>query len=222
MAILIQYANGVPGVKFVLDKSEITIGRGLDNDISIDDEFVSKQHAVIQLLEDDLSSRVHCVLIDNNSTNHTFVNNAPITAHRLDEQDKIFIGQNEFRFLSESVLSAELGSAQNRFFSDDAPGLMHAALSDENASQIASRNERSRSNLVTTRIDEELNPFIGIPLDGYTVDEISDAKHQPLNFANEPSGTASSSMTNEIEKIDAVEKSDDLTKKRFSRRLVLR
>lgn len=166
MAILIQYANGVPGVKFLLDKNEITIGRGLDNDISIDDEFVSKQHAVIHLIEDELTARMDCILIDNNSTNHTYINNTPITAHRLDEHDKIFIGQNEFRFLPESPVAFEFGSTVNGFI-EEAPGLMHAKIMGENA-------ERDTSKL-----------FQRIPLRQRAEDELTDTKCQ-LQFANEP------------------------------------
>jgi len=121
MAILIQYANGVPGVKFALDHPEISIGRALTNDISIDDEFVSKHHAIIQLIKDEVTSEVVCILIDNNSTNHTYVNNVKVAAHQLDENDKIYIGQNEFRFSAEYVSVSD-------FYTDDAPGLMHAKV----------------------------------------------------------------------------------------------
>lgn len=128
MAILIQYANGVPGVKFVLDQAEITIGRALTNDISIDDEFVSKHHAVIQLVQDEATSQIVCILIDNESTNHTYVNNVKVSAHQLDENDKVYIGQNEFRFSAESAAHTGLDATYSGFFADDAPGLMHAKI----------------------------------------------------------------------------------------------
>ena len=194
MAILIQYANGVPGVKFSLDKPEITIGRALDNDISIDDEFVSKSHALIQLVEDELSSATYCILIDNESTNHTYVNNMEVSAHRLDENDKIFIGQNEFRFLPDSVSSTEFGSTQNGFFVDDAPGLMHERVTN--------------AALTTTRLDNSTPRFSDVPLDEYSVDELS-GTHQlevDINSTGLPDEATSDSQNNK-------------NTKRFSRRL---
>jgi len=194
MAVLIQYANGVPGVKFSLDKPEISIGRALDNDISIDDEFVSKHHALIQLVEDELTSVIHCILIDNESTNHTYVNNMEVSAHSLDENDKIFIGQNEFRFLPDSASTAELGSIQNGFFADDAPGLMHESV--------------TKAALTTTRLNNSTPRFSDVPLDGYSVDELS-GTHQlevDVNSAGSSNEATSESQNNK-------------NTKRFSRRL---
>lgn len=128
MAILIQYANGVPGVKFSLDQAEITIGRGLENDISIDDEFISKKHAVIQLVHDEISSELVCILIDNASTNHTYVNNVKVSAHQLAENDKVYIGQNEFRFSTESVCSSEPSNTRRDIFVDYEPTLVQAKI----------------------------------------------------------------------------------------------
>ena len=150
MAILVQYANGVPAVKFSLDKSEITIGRGLDNDISVDDEFVSKNHAVIQLIKDEVSSEMVCVLIDNESTNHTYVNNIKVSAHKLDENDKVFIGENEFRFSLESSTSEQFNITTHGFFADDAPGLIHAHIESNPITTTATRHKA-----VTIALDEE-------------------------------------------------------------------
>jgi len=194
MAILIQYANGVPGVKFSLDNPEITIGRALDNDISIDDEFVSKRHAIIQLVEDELTSTTHCILIDNESTNHTYVNNMEVSAHRLDENDKIFIGQNEFRFLPDSVPSTELGSTQNGFFADDAPGLMHESV--------------TKAARTTTRLDNSTPRFSDVALDGYSVDELSGTHRFEV-------GVNSTDSTDEA----TSDSQNNKNSKRFSRRL---
>lgn len=196
MAILVQYANGVPGVKFSLDKSEITIGRGLANDISIDDEFVSKQHAVIQLIQDEDTSAITCILIDNNSTNHTYVNNIKISAHKLDENDKVYIGQNEFRFSSESAPSVELQNTYNGFFADDAPGLMHAKV--------------MQTTLPTTPFKEiapKTSGFSEMLFEGYEVEEMPETKHQ---------------LGNILPSVDDIShKSGNADNKRFSRRLSL-
>ena len=196
MAILVQYANGVPGVKFSLDKTEITIGRDLANDISIDDEFVSKQHAVIQLIQDEDTSKITCILFDNNSTNHTYVNNIKISAHQLDENDKVYIGQNEFRFSSESASPVELQNTYNGFYADDAPGLMHAQV--------------MKVTLPTTPFEEITPKTSGLSemlFEGYEAEEMPDTKHQ-LEKIVPSTGNIS-------------HKSENDDNKRFSRRLSL-
>lgn len=198
MAILIQYANGIPGVKFPLDSAEITIGRSLDNDISIDDEFVSKRHAVIQLIQDTRTGKLDCILIDNDSTNHLYVNNHRISAHRLKEKDRIFIGQHEFRFSQETIEPVELGQKQSVFFDDDAPGLMHASV--QKAMEPTARLKPNKSNQAN---------FDDVSLEGYEVEELTDTKHQ-LNIFVEPA---------ELSDKDSASKTEADKNKRFSRRL---
>ncbi|VAW91545.1 hypothetical protein MNBD_GAMMA23-1044 [hydrothermal vent metagenome] len=164
MAVLIQYANGVPGVKFSLDSEEISIGRALDNDISVDDEFVSKKHAVIQLMHDELTDRVDCILIDNDSTNHIYVNSSKVSAHRLEENDRIHIGQNEFRFSFDSVSHLDAAIIPH-FESDEAPGLMHARAQAK-TERLAKEHAETKSTVG------------GVPLDGYKVEDLADTKHQ--------------------------------------------
>lgn len=195
MAILIQYANGVPGVKFSIDSEEITIGRGMDNDISIDDEFVSKKHAVIQLMHDELTDHTDCILVDRDSTNHIYVNNAKVSVHRLEENDRINIGQNEFRFSFESVSHIEAAQVIPHFTADEAPGLMHA-----------------RAQAVTERVHSETRSnFNGVPLEGYEVEDLSDTRHQIENLLD--SGSAADASTSDGK---ATSNEDG---KRFSRRL---
>ncbi len=189
MAILIQYANGVPGVKFSLDSEEITIGRALDNDISVDDEFVSKKHAVIQLMHDELTDRVDCILIDNDSTNHIYVNNKKISAHRLEENDRIHIGQNEFRF-SFGAASHLDAAITPHFTTDEAPGLMHA--------RAQAKTERLAKAQPVTQ-----STFSDVPLDGYEVEDLADTRHQIENLLD----------------ADDKEETPGEKNKRFSRRL---
>lgn len=102
MATLIQYANGVPGIKFLVDNTVLSIGRSLKNDISLDDHYVSKQHAMLELKHDEVTGKVEYILHDLGSTNHTFVNKRKISVCRLKNTDVINIGQNEFRFSADA------------------------------------------------------------------------------------------------------------------------
>ena len=101
MALLIQYTESGAGIKLAIEKQRTTIGRDAINDISLDDELVSKQHAVIEVIktEDDIDY----VIQDLKSTNHTFVNDEPVDLHKLKDGDMIRIGMSDFRFISQNL-----------------------------------------------------------------------------------------------------------------------
>ncbi len=100
MAILIQNNNA--GIKFPIDKQCIRIGRGKENEICIDDELVSKGHAVIEVvLRSEKTAQVDYMLQDLGSTNHTFVNDRLVSLHKLANDDVIRIGVSNFRFVDE-------------------------------------------------------------------------------------------------------------------------
>jgi pSer/pThr/pTyr-binding forkhead associated (FHA) protein len=97
MAVLIQYANGVPAVKFPLDQETLSIGRGEENDICVADRYASKSHAVIELRETEQGC---CFVIrDMQSTNHTYVNNESINERQLNVGDILQIGKSQFKFM---------------------------------------------------------------------------------------------------------------------------
>lgn len=100
MPALIQFASGAPGIKYRLDKRYLAIGRGSkENDICIPDAFVSKHHAVIEVVESDNPQvGYEFYLQDLNSTNHTYVNDQQIDRIRLNDGDVIRIGKNTLKF----------------------------------------------------------------------------------------------------------------------------
>ena len=86
-----------------IDKSEITIGRGNNNDIIIDNLAVSKEHAAIVKLKDGYG------LVDLNSTNGTLLNDKDIKKASLSPQDKITVGKHtlHIRSIDERQAAAE-------------------------------------------------------------------------------------------------------------------
>ncbi len=101
MAILVQDNNA--GIKFPIDKQCIRIGRGAENEICIDDDLVSKEHAQIEVvLRSEKDAQVDYILQDLNSTNHTFVNDKPVSLYKLSNGDVIRIGVNNFRFVDDN------------------------------------------------------------------------------------------------------------------------
>ena len=101
MATLIQLKEDMAGIKLPINKAQLHIGRGHENDVSIDDELVSNQHAVIEAVEGlEGKSSVDYYIKDLQSTNGTFVNDKRITLYKLSNEDIIRIGMNNFKFVN--------------------------------------------------------------------------------------------------------------------------
>ena len=76
------------------DKKEITIGRGTNNDIQIDNLAVSQVHAKIIKQSD------HYTLEDLKSTNGTFLNDKQIKKADLNPNDMVLIGKHTLEIQS--------------------------------------------------------------------------------------------------------------------------
>ena len=70
-----------------------TLGRTPDNDIRIDEDFISRHHAVLLL------AGANTIVEDLNSTNGTYVNGERINRRTLKEGDLVTLGKTEFRFV---------------------------------------------------------------------------------------------------------------------------
>jgi hypothetical protein len=70
-----------------------TLGRTPDNDIRIDEDFISRHHAVLLL------AGATTVVEDLNSTNGTYVNNERVNRRTIKEGDLVTLGKTEFRFV---------------------------------------------------------------------------------------------------------------------------
>ena len=103
MALLILLQDDSSGVRFHIDKPHFTIGRAEDNDISLDDELVSKQHAVIEAIVHEKDEiEIEYLLHDQKSTNHSFVNDEMVGIRRLSNDDLIRIGKSVFKFVDDA------------------------------------------------------------------------------------------------------------------------
>lgn len=98
MAVLVQYRNGVAGIKVPIDHTPLHIGRSEENELCIDDALASRIHALIERVKGEDAGLVGYVLRDLDSTNGTYVNHEPVSAHLLVEGDMIRIGQAFFRY----------------------------------------------------------------------------------------------------------------------------
>ena len=103
MAMLIQYNEDEAGIKLPIDKQQIRIGRDTSNDISIDDDLVSKEHAILEVvISTTEEGKLEYYIQDLKSTNHTFVNDEMVSLYKLQNGDIIRVGMNNFRFEDEA------------------------------------------------------------------------------------------------------------------------
>jgi len=84
--------NDVDVRKFETNSETITIGRGEDNDLQVDNLAVSKNHARLKR-EDDAY-----VLYDMDSTNGTYIGKKKISKHSVKDGDAVTIGKHTLLF----------------------------------------------------------------------------------------------------------------------------
>src|SRR5690349_14182907 len=97
---LIAIAGPLKGKTFVLPEGDFSIGRDASNRLSLNDQLISRQHALIHAV-----SGVFTVS-DLNSRNGTLVNAVPIKERKLEEGDRIQVGESLLLFVSEEDASA--------------------------------------------------------------------------------------------------------------------
>lgn len=105
---LIEIYGDNKGRKVILDKDEVTIGRGMNNEIVIDSTSVSRNHAVIYKKESyDAYTKVY--IKDLNSTNGTYVKDRQVPPNRgveLTDGVTIKVGSTIYKFLTGNDLEA--------------------------------------------------------------------------------------------------------------------
>ena len=100
--ILVLIHGAGLGKKFELDgaASQLSIGRDIDTDISIDDDSVSRKHCEIR------RHGTRWLVQDLNSTNGTYVGGVPIGRVILHDGDLLKVGSTIFKFLSTANVEA--------------------------------------------------------------------------------------------------------------------
>ncbi len=81
-----------PSAEWVFDKEEIRIGSMEDNDVVLNDDTVSRYHC--KIVQDDTGY----VLVDNHSTNGTFINKVRVREAFLKPASTVAVGQSLLRF----------------------------------------------------------------------------------------------------------------------------
>ena len=88
--------------EYVFKEKKVLIGRSDFADIIVEDDFVSKMHAVLLLYSDAL------ILLDLNSANGTTVNSVKVTKTLLKDDDIISLGNHRLKVENAPGISAEM------------------------------------------------------------------------------------------------------------------
>lgn len=100
MAELQLLVDSVVVKSFALDKEKTTIGRSQNNDIVIDEDAVSGEHARIDMVPNAHMEGVFDIYIEDlDSTNGTFVNEARVKREQLYNSDHIRIAWTNFKLV---------------------------------------------------------------------------------------------------------------------------
>jgi diguanylate cyclase (GGDEF)-like protein len=95
--VVVIYAkeSGLLGKRFVLEKNPVRVGRGTDNAIVLEGDSVSRRHAHFE------SRGRSWYIVDDNSTNGTYVNEEQIGGEaQLSNNDRIKVGPTILKYLS--------------------------------------------------------------------------------------------------------------------------
>ena len=98
--VLIALGGAAQGTEFPLEETSVTIGRGPDVDIAVDESSMSKQHAAVEFVDDGFRVR------DMNSTNGTFVNGSQVQSCELKHGDRLELGECGFQLVIEKRKTA--------------------------------------------------------------------------------------------------------------------
>jgi pSer/pThr/pTyr-binding forkhead associated (FHA) protein len=99
---LVITKDGKNLAEYVFKEKKVLIGRSDFADIIVEDDFVSKIHAVMLLYSDAL------ILLDFNSANGTTVNSVKVSKTLLKDDDIISLGNHRLKVENAPVIGAEM------------------------------------------------------------------------------------------------------------------
>jgi len=124
-ASLVVLQGAEIGRDFRLKRGRTIVGRGLEADVRVSDDLVSREHARIEFLWDPETRESHYILVDLGSTNRTYVNSRQIQRVELLDGDKIQVGNSVLKFvLLDDVEVKFHEEIRNRISYDQLTGLL--------------------------------------------------------------------------------------------------
>ena len=122
---LVFLSGELIAVPIPLEREEVVLGRALEADVRINDVKVSREHAKITTVKDEVTGRSEYVITDLESRNGVYVNSNRVTEAALANGDKITIGEHILRFELLDEIDREYQKQIHRLIThDDLTGLL--------------------------------------------------------------------------------------------------
>lgn len=161
---LVFLSGELIAVPIPLEREEVILGRALEADVRVNDTQVSRQHARINAVKAQGSSATDYVLTDLMSRNGTFLNGRRVSNEKLQNGDKISIGETILRFDLLDEIDREYQRQIHRLIShDDLTGL------------LSSRSFFSELRREASRAATEGRPFCVLMMDGDNFKAVNDS-----------------------------------------------
>lgn len=178
---------GFVGRQWLLNKTDITIGRSPDCDIYVDDKSLSRSHAKITQAGFDVA------IFDMNSTNKTAVNEQTLAAmvpRKLQNHDKVKTGNVIFRFLEKGSIEVIANQLMIEKSQKDAltGAYSKGALLEKGPESIKrSQTLNEPLSVITFDIDffKKINDGHGHPGGDYVLKELGAVMHANLVRSND-------------------------------------
>lgn len=160
---LVFLSGELIAVPIPLDREEVILGRALEADVRVNDTLVSRQHARITAAPTESRVAMEYVLHDLDSRNGTFLNGRRIRREKLENGDKITVGDTILRFDLLDEIDREYQRQIHRLIShDDLTGL------------LSSRSFFSELRREAGRAKVENRPFCVLMMDGDNFKGVND------------------------------------------------
>lgn len=160
---LVFLSGELIAVPIPLEREEVILGRALEADVRVNDTLVSRQHARITAAPTESQVAMEYVLHDMDSRNGTFLNGRRIRREKLENGDKITIGDTILRFDLLDEIDREYQRQIHRLIShDDLTGL------------LSSRSFFSELRREAGRAKADNRPFCVLMMDGDNFKAVND------------------------------------------------
>ena len=161
---LVFLSGELIAVPIPLEREEVILGRALEADVRVNDTQVSRQHARVTSVKKEGVIPTEYLLTDLASRNGTFLNGRRVTSARLQNGDKISIGETILRFDLLDEIDREYQRQIHRLIShDDLTGL------------LSSRSFFSELRREAQRAAAEGRPFCVLMMDGDNFKSVNDS-----------------------------------------------
>lgn len=160
---LVFLSGELIAVPIPLEREEVILGRAIEADVRVNDFLVSRKHASITAVPTSSRVAMEYILQDLDSRNGTFLNGRRIRKERLENGDKITIGETILRFDLLDEIDREYQRQIHRLIShDDLTGL------------LSSRSFFSELRREAGRAKAEGRPFCVLMMDGDNFKTVND------------------------------------------------